>query len=374
MFYLRRFPHPNVVQVFGAFEEKGVLYMVMEYLAHSLRSKSVVRKVDLVRVLADVARALTRLHAAGHVHRDVKARNVLVARSPGYGAKLCDFGLARALPSAARPEVRGDLTPRIGPPKYRAPEVRDGEAYDQSSDVYGFGVMCQQLVGQCRESREDGDRERDRARQRLGVSDAPLAADPPRLSDGKASKRDKKKDKDKASEKVHSEEDLEFIQQLGALCASETPSRRPTAAACLSRCLQRLGRRMALCSAETARARVATWTDARMDVGTGGKKSAKEAREKAESESESESEGAGDSRERNGHCLDGGAVEASVEARGGEPPPPRAVPPRRRRERDGSGSDSESESVGAETPRRPRRPQEQATSRDTPRGGKLRKT
>ena len=83
MFYLRRFPHPNVVQVFGAFEEKGVLYMVMEYLAHSLRSKSVVRKVDLVRVLADVARALTRLHAAGHVHRDVKARNVLVARSPG---------------------------------------------------------------------------------------------------------------------------------------------------------------------------------------------------------------------------------------------------------------------------------------------------
>ena len=143
--------------------------------------------------------------------------------------------------------------------------------------MYGFGVMCQQLVGQCRESREDGERERERARQRLGVSDAPLAADPPRLSDGKASKRDKKKDK----ERSNSEEDLEFIQQLGALCASETPSRRPTAAACLSRCLQRLGRRMALCSAETARARVATWTDARMDVGTGGKKSAKEAREKA---------------------------------------------------------------------------------------------
>ena len=65
---------------------------------------------------------------------------------------------------------------------------------------------------------------------------------------------------------------------------------------------------------------------------------------------------------------------ARKEARGGEPPPPRAVPPRRRRERDGSGSDSESESVGAETPRRPRRPQEQATSRDTPRGGKRRKT
>ena len=51
----------------------GKLYMVMEFMSHSLRSKAVVNKVDIVRVLADVARALVRLHAAGHIHRDVKA-------------------------------------------------------------------------------------------------------------------------------------------------------------------------------------------------------------------------------------------------------------------------------------------------------------
>jgi serine/threonine protein kinase len=357
MFYLRRFPHPNVVQVFGAFEEKGVLYMVMEYVAHSLRSKSVVRKVDLVRVLADVARALARLHAAGHVHRDVKARNVLVQRGPGYCAKLCDFGLARALPSAARPDVRGDLTPRIGPPKYRAPEVRDGETYDQSSDVYGFGVMCQQLVGQCREDAGKG------AKDKEGKEREPSTDGAERGKDKKASKKDKE-----SKESACSEEDLEFIQQLGMACAAENPSRRPTAAACLSRCLQRLGRRVSLCSAETARARVATWIDAPMDVGTGGKK-AKEAREKEKEVSVSGEEnnlgsrGGEEQIERDG---DGGA--GSVEARGGERW-------RRRRERDGgSGSDSDSDSVGAETPRRPRRPQEQATSRDTPRGSKRRKT
>ena len=356
MFYLRRFPHPNVVQVFGAFEEKGVLYMVMEYLAHSLRSKSVVRKVDLVRVLADVARALARLHAAGHVHRDVKARNVLVQRGPGYAAKLCDFGLARALPSAARPEVRGDLTPRIGPPKYRAPEVRDGEPYDQSSDVYGFGVMCQQLVGQCRDAKE-GARASERAPDRGGAP--PLDGDVPDRpgSDWKRTKKDKD-DRGRAC----SEEDLEFIQQLGALCTSETPSRRPTAAACLSRCLQRLGRRVSLCSAETARARVATWTDAPMDVGTGGKK-AKEARQKP-ARSGSASGTASEARESWERDGDGDA--GSVEARGGESTAPR----RRRRERDGSGSGSDADSVGAKTPRGPRRPHEQATSRDTPRAGK----
>jgi hypothetical protein len=103
-----------------------------------------------------------------------------------------------------------------------------------------------------------------------------------------------------------------------------------------------------------------------MDVGTGGKK-AKEAREKEKEVSVSGEEnnlgsrGGDEQIERDG---DGGA--GSVEARGGERW-------RRRRERDG-GSGSDSDSVGAETPRRPRRPQEQATSRDTPRGSKRRKT
>jgi serine/threonine-protein kinase 24/25/MST4 len=52
--------------------------MVMEFIPHSLRSKRVVNETNRVKVLADVARALVRVHAMGHVHRDVKARNVLV--------------------------------------------------------------------------------------------------------------------------------------------------------------------------------------------------------------------------------------------------------------------------------------------------------
>jgi serine/threonine-protein kinase 24/25/MST4 len=55
--------------------------------------------VDLVEVLADVARALVRLHGAGHIHRDVKARNVLVRTAPNAAPFL---PLSSAKPKTAQ--------------------------------------------------------------------------------------------------------------------------------------------------------------------------------------------------------------------------------------------------------------------------------
>ena len=144
-----------------------------EYLQHTLRDRRVVNKVDLVSILADVARALVRCHSRGHIHRDVKARNVLVSADFRV-AKLADFGLARPLvrdaqsaqfrrrtqvPAAAAPGLatdddnreesdprRGGMTPRVGPRKYRAPEVEEGLCYGCPCDMYSFGVMIRELL------------------------------------------------------------------------------------------------------------------------------------------------------------------------------------------------------------------------------------
>lgn len=113
------------------------------------------------------------------------------------------------------------MTPRIGPPKYRAPEVNQEREYGLRSDIYGFGVMCQQLVGKLKKRR----------RRAMG-------------------------------------DDVDWILDLGAECTSKDPARRPTAAQCLKWCVQRSGRSLRLCSEETARRRVTYRLTDEMDGGT----------------------------------------------------------------------------------------------------------
>lgn len=169
--FLRNHPHPNITRYLGHYADrrrgllvglmqfsfcrggarhelmKGVLasqLVVMEFLPRSLRETETVDEVDLLRVVADVTRALTSLHAEGIVHRDVKARNVLLTPDLKT-AKLGDFGLARHLPCSQGSESR-PLTPKVGPPKYRAPEVDEGDDYGTPCDVFSFGVMLRQLT------------------------------------------------------------------------------------------------------------------------------------------------------------------------------------------------------------------------------------
>lgn len=117
----------------------------MEFLPHCLRDKDTAREVDIGRAVCDVCRALASMHAEGIVHRDVKARNVLLTADLKT-AKLGDFGLARHLPCSRLRGSHRSMTPRVGPPKYRAPEVEDGDDYGTPADMYSFGVMCNQLA------------------------------------------------------------------------------------------------------------------------------------------------------------------------------------------------------------------------------------
>ncbi|WP_054813087.1 serine/threonine-protein kinase [Nocardia arizonensis] len=133
-----RLHHPNAITVFDVAEEDGQPWLVMEFmdapsLAARLSGKRTLPPLEVARIGAQAAAALSAAHAAGIMHRDVKPANLLVADDGTV--KITDFGISRAV---------GDVTVTAtgflaGTPAYLAPEVARGENPEPASDVFALG-------------------------------------------------------------------------------------------------------------------------------------------------------------------------------------------------------------------------------------------
>jgi tetratricopeptide (TPR) repeat protein len=101
------------------------------------------------RVVADVAHALARCHAAGLVHRDVKPANIIL-EDVTERVVLVDFGLVRRDPRLAQSQpaltLSGEL---VGTPAYMAPEQADPRGHDAvgpPTDVHALGATLHFLL------------------------------------------------------------------------------------------------------------------------------------------------------------------------------------------------------------------------------------
>ncbi len=94
---LRDLDHPNIVKLFDTFEVDETHYLVMDYIAggdlkHLLDERQLTLP-ETLRMMLDLADALTRAHKLGIIHRDLKPANVLL---DGEGVlRLTDFGVAQ---------------------------------------------------------------------------------------------------------------------------------------------------------------------------------------------------------------------------------------------------------------------------------------
>src|SRR3954470_22941714 len=143
--------HPNVIPIYHAGEEDGLLYVTMRYidgtdLARLLAAQKKLDPPVAAHVVAQVAGALDAAHHAGIVHRDVKPAHVLIElEGDAMHAVLTDFGLMKDLRSKTQVTQAGTI---IGTFDYAAPEqLREGPI-DARSDVYALGgLLYQALTG-----------------------------------------------------------------------------------------------------------------------------------------------------------------------------------------------------------------------------------
>ncbi len=147
-----RLQHPHIVPLLAAGESGGLPYFTMPFIdGESLRNRLAkggeLPVGEAVRVLREVASALSYAHANGVVHRDIKPDNVLIS---GGSAMVTDFGVAKALNAAATMSGQGQLTQfgvALGTPAYMAPEQAAADpATDHRADLYAFGAMSYELL------------------------------------------------------------------------------------------------------------------------------------------------------------------------------------------------------------------------------------
>ena len=98
--------HPHICTLHDVGHQDGVDYLVLEYLEGQTLAdrlpKGALPLDQALSIAIQVADALDRAHRAGIVHRDLKPGNIMLTKS---GAKLLDFGLAKASPAPALSSV-----------------------------------------------------------------------------------------------------------------------------------------------------------------------------------------------------------------------------------------------------------------------------
>jgi serine/threonine protein kinase len=143
-----RVHHPNVVKLFGHFEDANYCYFLMEYIPggniYSLVPKNGIRTIstkNIVSIMKDVISATYFLHHMYPpiIHRDIKPENVVLDHN--MVAKLTDFGWSNYMP--------GDDSKRTtvcGTPVYLAPEIINNRGHDERVDIWCIGVLMFELM------------------------------------------------------------------------------------------------------------------------------------------------------------------------------------------------------------------------------------
>ena len=139
--------HPNVVKLYGHFEDNNYCYFLMEYISkgnlYGLIPKDNKKRINtkvVATIMKDVISAVYYLHNMNPpiIHRDIKPENILL--NDGLVAKLTDFGWSNYIFNGIK------RTTLCGTPVYMAPEIIREQPHDEKVDIWCIGVLLFELT------------------------------------------------------------------------------------------------------------------------------------------------------------------------------------------------------------------------------------
>jgi len=144
---LQEMKHKHIIRLFDFFKEAANYYLVLEEMDGGELFDRIVAKAyynekearDTCKIIID---AVGYLHKNNVAHRDLKPENLLlVSKNDDSQVKIADFGFAKKV------FEESSLTTQCGTPGYVAPEILEGQKYDQRADMWSVGVILYILLG-----------------------------------------------------------------------------------------------------------------------------------------------------------------------------------------------------------------------------------
>ncbi len=175
-----RLLHPNIITLFDAGEDQGILYLAFEYvegkdLADRASDGPPLSLGEALSIVRQASEGLDYAHRQGVIHRDIKPSNLMITADGRV--KIADFGIARVADQTSDLTMTGSV---VGSPHYMSPEQIRGEELDGRTDIFSLGVLLYEIL--CRRRPFEGETLTTLVYQILNQDPAPVATRRPDLA------------------------------------------------------------------------------------------------------------------------------------------------------------------------------------------------
>lgn len=136
--------HPNIISLYEAGEDRGLLYLVFEFvsglsLTQHIRRQGPLKIREAIEIMIQILSGIQHAHDRGIIHRDLSPSNILLDH--GGMPRIMDFGIS--IVTGAEESLRKDVA---GTPCYMSPEHFSKDPVTFQSDIFSLGLIFYEMV------------------------------------------------------------------------------------------------------------------------------------------------------------------------------------------------------------------------------------